>query len=236
MVYLTDAVASLAPAALPPNKQRRLESPQAGYNFDLEGKDSHQLINRPPQSLPIVAFPPAFTFASEDEAVEIIENYWQALTRDVPFINYNFDPTVGAAAADLTTFANKYHGPLAGGAVTPQVYSRGILKGDTNGPFVSQFLLRDVPYGAQVIPAKINSPTPGMVNDFMTDIVEWRMIQTGQTPNRQTAYNGMRYIRSGRDIAEFVHGDAIYQAYLNAALNLMVPAFLGGLGCSDQSL
>jgi membrane-associated phospholipid phosphatase len=229
-VFLADSNTALTPSALPPNKQRRLESPQAGYNFDLEGKDSHQLISRPPQSLPIVAFPPAYTFASEDEAVEIIENYWQALTRDIPFINYNFDPLVANASSDLTTFANKYHGPLAGGAVTPQVYSRGILKGDTNGPFVSQFLLRDVPYGAQVIPAKINSPAPGPGNDFMTDIVEWRMIQTGQTPNRQIAPNGMRYIRSGRDLTEFVHNDAIYQAYLNAALNLMVPASMGGLG------
>jgi membrane-associated phospholipid phosphatase len=229
-VNLADDESRLAPDALPPNKQRRLESPQAGLNFDLEGKDYYQLINRPSALLPPVAFPPAFTFAGEDEAVEIIENYWQALTRDVPFINYNFDPTVAAASSDLTSFANKYHGPLAGGAVTPQVYSRGILKGDTNGPFVSQFMLRDVPYGAQVIPAKINSPTPGIGNDFMTDIVEWRMIQTGQTPNRQTTYDGMRYIRSGRNLSEFVHSDAIYQAYLNAALNLMVPASMGGLG------
>jgi membrane-associated phospholipid phosphatase len=229
-VTLADDESRLAPDALPPNKQRRLESPQAGLNFDLEGKDYYQLINRPQQSLPVVAFPPAFTFASEDEAVEIIENYWQALTRDVPFINYAFDPTVAAASSDLTSFANKYHGPLVSGAVTPQVYSRGILKGDTNGPFVSQFMLRDVPYGAQVIPAKINSPAPGISNDFMTDITEWRMIQTGQTPNRQTTYDGMRYIRSGRNLSEFVHSDAIYQAYLNAALNLMVPASMGGLG------
>ena len=47
------------------------------------------------------SFPAAFTFASPDEAVEIIENYWQALTRDVPFANYNSDPFIQSVANDL---------------------------------------------------------------------------------------------------------------------------------------
>ena len=64
----------------------------------------------------------------------------------------------------------------------------------------------------------------------MTDAAEWNMIQTGQTPNRKTLFDGTRYIRSGRDIAEYVHSDAIYQAYLNAALILMTAADSGGLG------
>ena len=229
-VTLTDEESRLAPQALPPNKQRRLESPQAGLNFDTEGKDYYQLINRSPQSLPIIAFPPAYKFDSEEEAVEIIENYWQALTRDVPFINYNSDPTVAAASADLTAFANKYFGPLIGGAVTPKVYSRGNFPGDTKGPFISQFLLRDVPYGAQTISAKITSPKASSGNDFMTSLPEWLMIQTGQTPDRQTTYDGMRFIRSGRDVAEFVHNDQIFQAYYNAAINLLVPKSMGGLG------
>jgi len=229
-VTLSDAEASLAPNALEPNKQRRLESPQAGYNFDLEGKDYYQLVNRPAASDPPVAFPPAYTFASIDEAVEIIENYWQAITRDVPFINYEGAGLVAKASEDLTNYVNSYHGPLDHGMVTPRVYSRGILPGDTKGPFLSQFFLRDIPYGAQTIPAKIRSPQASTVNDFMTTQPEWRMIQTGQTPNRQTAFDGMRFIRSGRDLAEYVHNDAIYQAYLNAALILMTPASMGGLG------
>lgn len=230
-VTLSDEEASLAPNALPPNKQRRLESPQAGYNFDLEGKDYYQLINRQLQPTIPVAFPPAYKFASIDEGVEIIENYWQAITRDVPFINYPNSSLVAKASADLTNFASAYHGPLQGGAVTPAVYSRGILPGDTKGGYLSQFFLRNVPYGAQTIPATIRSPLPSQVNDFMTTQPEWLMIQTGQTPNRQTSYDSMpRLIRSGRDLAEYVRNDAIYQAYLNAALILMTPADMGGLG------
>ncbi|HEX8736313.1 MAG TPA: vanadium-dependent haloperoxidase [Pyrinomonadaceae bacterium] len=229
-VTLSDAEAALAPNALEPNRQRRLESPQAGYNFDLEGKDYYQLINRPSPSLTPVAFPPAYKFASIDEAVEIIENYWQAITRDVPFINYATDDAVDKASYDLTNYVSAYHGPTQGGAVTPAVYSRGILPGDTKGPFLSQFFLRDIPYGAQTIPAKIRSPHASHVNDFMTDQSEWQMIQTGRTPDRKTVFDGTRFIRSGRDLAEYVHNDAIYQAYLNAALILMTPASMGGLG------
>ena len=63
-VFLADSSTALTPGALPPNKQRRLESPQAGYNFDLEGKDYSPIdqspaavapdrrISRPPSHLP----------------------------------------------------------------------------------------------------------------------------------------------------------------------------------------
>ena len=51
---ISESESRLAPpeAAMPP-EQRRLANPQAGYNFDLEGKDYHQLINR----LPSDSFP-----------------------------------------------------------------------------------------------------------------------------------------------------------------------------------
>ena len=110
-------------------QQRRLESPQAGYNFDLEGKDYYQLINRSNQfgtTDPVpVAFPEAFRFDSPEKAVEIIENYWQMLTRDVPFINYNSDGTVFVASRDLSRFIPFYRSPKLAGEVLPQVYSRG---------------------------------------------------------------------------------------------------------------
>jgi hypothetical protein len=226
----SDAESRLAPAALAAGQQRRLVNPQAGYNFDLEGKDYHQLINRP-TSFPTQAFPPAFTFRSNEEAVEIIENYWQAITRDVPFVNYASNADVAAAAADLSVYGLAYKGPRDGSQITPRVYSRGILPGDTTGPYLSQFLLRNIPYGAQMIDPRILSPVPGTVNDFMTTFSEWLTIQNGCAPSRTTTYDSIkRYIRSGRDLAEYVRNDAIYQAYLNAALIMMTPASMGGLG------
>lgn len=227
----SESESSLSADAFLPNKQRRLETPQAGLNYDLEGKDYYQLVNRPLTSLPPVAFPPAYAFTSPEEVTEIAENYWQALTRDVAFINYPTSSLVFKAAQDLDTYFKPYYdGPLDNGSITSAVYSRGILPGDTEGPFLSQFFLRDIPYGAQTISARINSPAVTPNNDFMTTPLEWNMIQTGQTPNRATVFDGKRYIRSGRDLAEYVHNDAIYQAYLNAALILMTAANSGGLG------
>lgn len=219
-----------------PPRLRRLESPQAGYNFDLEGKDYHQLVNRRAEIGPaqLVAFPPAYTFNSPDEAVEIIENYWQALTRDVPFVEYEQNDTVRSAADDLDRFIRFYHGPTSEflrPQVTPRAYSRGVLPGDAVGPFVSQLMLRAVPYGAQTIPAVIRAPLPNIVNEFMTTFSEWLIIQNGRTPDRCTTPDSTRrFIRSGRDLAEYVRNDAIYQPYLNAALLLLVPERRGGLG------
>lgn len=244
-IFLSDEAGRLGLLApLPPNLQRRLESPQAGYNFDLEGKDYYQLINRPGLYNPsnTQAYPPAYAFSSPEEAVEIIENYWQALTRDVPFIDYSTNGLVSAAASDLTQFANNYYkGPvdpfLIGFGVTPELYSRGVLPGDRKGPFLSQFLLRDsIPYGAQTISSRIESPENSQVNDFMTTQPKWLNIQRGKTPDMgdEITPDGMRYIRSGRDLTRYVQNDAIYQAYLNAALLLMSPKSnsptSGGLG------
>ncbi len=231
-VAFSEAESSLSADAFNPGKQRRLESPQAGLNYDLEGKDYYQLVNRDPGITdPPVAFPPAFRFDSREEATEIIENYWQALTRDVPFIQYLTSPAISQATTDLNGFTPYYFGPLdTNGSITPRVYSRGILPGDNKGPYLSQFFLHDIPYGAQSISAKIKSPAATTDNDFMTVDDEWRMIQTGQTPDDQTIFDGNRYIRSGRDLAEYVHNDAIYQAYLNTALILMTSMKSGGLG------
>jgi len=46
----------------------------AGLAFDLEGPDSHAC-----------SIPPAPRFDSAEEAGEMVELYWIALARDVPF-------------------------------------------------------------------------------------------------------------------------------------------------------
>jgi hypothetical protein len=209
-------------------RQRKLESPQAGYNFDLEGIDYHQAINRPDSqpSDPPVAFPVAYTFDSKEEAVEIIENYWQALTRDVPFKLYKESVLVNTAAADLQQFGLLYKGPREGGQVTWHTYSRGILNGDLIGPFVSQYLLLDIPYGAQMIDPRITSVKQDL--DYMTDFDSWFKVQNGCTPG-PNVLDSKLYIHSGRDIGQYVHIDQIYQAYFNAALILMTPRKMGGL-------
>src|SRR5271169_3586109 len=56
----------------------------------------------------------------------------------------------------------------------------------------------------------------------MTTLSEWSQIQAGMPPWREASYESVRrYIRNGRDLAEYVHYDFPYQAYLNAALILI---------------
>ncbi len=194
--------------------------PQAGLAFDMEGPDCHQL------ALPA---PPAFD--SDFEMGEIAENYWMALLRDVPFANYtgsSADPLVTQAVSHLKTFS-RY------ASVTPGTLFRGPLEGEEKGPYLSQFLIWDVPYGAQMTPSKIAYSLPEGT-DYMTDWATWVAVQSGVTqPNPPVAPVPPRYMANGRDVAQYVHIDELFQAYLNACLILIAPGKRGGFGgLTDQ--
>ena len=204
------------PAGCPTTPSRRLVNPQSGLAFDLEGPDAQA-----------VAIPPAPQFDSAEEAGEMAELYWMALLRDVPFNDYPSDPTARDAAADLTTFSD-FHGPKDdAGNVTPTLLFRGFTPGDLVGPHVSQFLLRDFNYGALRVSQRAQTAIPG--RDYVTTPDEWLRIQNGCDPgvsrNAQLELDDnvpvRRYIRNGRDIATYVHFDALYEAYLNACLILL---------------
>jgi hypothetical protein len=79
------------------------------YCYTLEGEDTAAL-----------ASPAAPAFASAQAAGEMVEDYWQALTRDVPFSQYGTDPTIGQAVADLNKLTD-YRGPKVNGRLTPDV-------------------------------------------------------------------------------------------------------------------
>jgi membrane-associated phospholipid phosphatase len=78
----------------------------------------------------------------------------------------------------------------------------------------------DVPYGSQTISHRQHTVMPG--ENFMVDYNEWLAVQRGANPTQALSYDPVRrYIRNGRDLGEYVHVDALYQAYLNACLILM---------------
>lgn len=212
---------------LPVGGNGRLTSPQAGLAFELIGSDAATFTQPPPPS-----------FASPALAAEIAENYWMALTRDVSFSDYDSDPLINAAAADLSRLSD-FRGPgtslsdhRAGEKfradsdrisrqINPSQLFRGSTSGDLTGPYVSQFLWLDVPYGAETISRRIRTVIPG--DDFLTSIGDWlsAQVNTGQRalPNQYDPVR--RYIRNGRDLAEWVHLDLIFQPFLNAALILL---------------
>jgi hypothetical protein len=214
----------LAPEAervAPSSEQLRLVNPQAGLGFDLEGLDGHQF-----------AIPPAYSFSSEGEIGEIAENYWMALCRYISFAEYETDSLTQAAAADLSKYA-RFDGPKDGGKVTPKTLFRGFTEGDLVGPYLSQFMLWDIPYGAQKINRGIAYKLPeNGGKDFLTDPNEWLAVQGG-CMGQHVMISGIddpQLIYRGFDLAQYVHIDELYQAYLNACLLLITPKSRGGMG------
>jgi PAP2 superfamily len=88
-------------------------------------------------------------------------------------------------------------------------------------------LYLDVPRGVQQTIQRNLVPVAGATNDFLTSYSDWLAIQNGSAPTRSTTYDPTRrYIRTGRDLAEYVHADYPFQATLNAA-HILVTALTG---------
>lgn len=193
---------------IPLDQGARFTNPQSGLAFDLEGPDAQSL-----------AVPPAPRIDSPRNSAEMVELYWMALTRDVPFTRYDTDPLIAQAADELSRLSD-YRAPKVDGRVTPDTIFRGHARGDLRGPFLSQFLLRDIQYGTLRVPQLHDTVRPDC--DFLTDFKEWRAVQEGaQVPGIERDHVNRRYLRTPRDLGNYVHFDALYQAYLNAALILL---------------
>src|SRR5882724_5991599 len=197
--------------AIPLGATRKLTNPQAGLAFDMEGPDSHALVQ-----------PPAPAFASREQAAEISENYWMALLRDVPYSQYSSHPIANAAAADLTLYGADFKGAKAAGAVTPATLFRGLTPSDAAGPYLSQFFYQSCNFGANKLEQKIRTTAPG--SDYMTNFNTWLAVQRGINQPGDAFDPVARYMRNGRDIGQWVHIDVLFQGYFHGFL------ILAGLG------
>jgi hypothetical protein len=193
---------------IPLGGERKLVNPQSAYSFDLVGPDSHQMVCPPPPA-----------FHSEEFASEMVELYRQALTRDVPFNDYHFNPLTIAAAEELTTLT-KFHGPKINGQVTPKTLFRQDFPGALEGPYISQFLWKDFPFIATKIVQKYKTTLAG--DDHLTNYEDWLAVQTGKPLPSSNIYDSTpRYIRNGRDLGEFVHKDYSLESGLAPCLILL---------------
>ena len=216
---------------------RAWESAGAGLLFDLEGPDCQS-----------ITMPPAPTIGSAEYVAEVAEVYEMALLRDVPFAEFDSNPDVATAIERLNNLA-WFEGTSMPGLsdeanarrrdrLTPQNAFRGTAFGDTKGPYISQFLCRGTPelgqdkdgvldglvsYGAMVFDNKVRTATPH--KDYMTSWEWWLDVQNGADLRGKETYengeNKYRFITTPRDLATYVHYDALYQAYLNACLAMM---------------
>ncbi len=182
----------------------KLANPQSALAFELIGPDSSQ-----------VQCPGVPGFASPEQGAELIELYWQALARDVPFSEYGSSPLTARAAAELSGLPG-FRGPKWDGSVTPDTLFRGTTPGDLAGPYLSQFLWKPIPFLPIRIEQKIRTAVPG--ETFMTDFPAWLAIQNGAIAGVNRFDASPRYIRDGRDLGEYVHRDFTYQSCLSAFL------------------
>ena len=220
---------------------RKLVNPLGALALNLQGASSNQF-----------SVPPAPAIASAEKAAEAVELYWQSLLRDVPFHEYRNDTShalVRAAANELTQLSG-YTGPRdANGRVTPELLFRGTARyhdpvdqsghavrhvvpvGITTGPYISQFVFLDTPYGASAIPALLGTPLPG--SDFLGHYDEWLATQNGQAPIHQLRFDPRRrYLHTGRDLAEFARGvSGLWSALqLLSTAPSLDPLRIGGIG------
>ncbi|MEC4819591.1 MAG: vanadium-dependent haloperoxidase [Scytonema sp. PMC 1069.18] len=201
--------------AIPLGGKRKFINPQAGLSFDLQGPDGHAVTIRP-----------APRIDSAENSAEMAELYWMSLLRDLNFTFFNNNPEVVEAAADLSKFSD-FRGPKVERQtkdgvqreVTPETLFRGNYDGDLVGPFVSQFLLKDIPYGSLTISQRQKTVMPGV--NYMTNYNSWLHVQNGGLTSGDYFDPTPRYIHNMRDLGQYVHVDALYEAYLNACLILL---------------
>lgn len=125
----------------------------------------------------------------------------------------------------------------------PSTAFRGITTGDDVGPYLSQFLLIGngginkkggsderspadgyIDYGAISIDQRVRVAKPNQ--DYMTSWDEWFDVQNAANVSGLEEYvlasgKKRRFIHTPRDLATYVHFDALYEAYLNACLILL---------------
>ncbi len=188
-----------------------LLQPETAWTYMNKGGSTAQLQ---------IASPPAFD--SQQTGAEMVELYWRALNRDVPFHEYKRNDEIRDAAVELNS-VDGYRGPgsevdaTSDGVHTGNVF-RGIVPGAQTGPYVSQFLWKDRELSGGTEDQKIEPQTAETTpQDYLTTVEDWLKIQNGVVPAVDRNLPGneyadtRRHIITGRDLCEEVHNDTFRQ-------------------------
>ena len=231
--FVEDFTRNVAVPRDPSETRRKWEAPTAGVVYELEGPD--------PQA---VTMAPAPEMCSDELTFEMAEVYELALLRDVPF--NRFDQGGGSAAfTDAINRLNNLKYAQDGfpgrprktddsGQLDRQTAFRGSSPGVEKGPYLSQFMIIGnaspdgsedpedgyINFGAQRIDQRVLEADNA--DDYMMKWNDWFKVQQGYNVGPGQSFTGnRRFIYTLRDLATYVHIDALYQAYLNACLILL---------------
>ncbi|MEM7785301.1 MAG: vanadium-dependent haloperoxidase [Planctomycetota bacterium] len=222
-----------------PAGNRKWVNPQSGWAVDTEMSDPcFHKIPAPPK------------LDSNEITAEAVELYWMGLLRDIPFAHWNSDANVQDAITELN--GQKFYinrndvnlSPEESPYVSRPIDVKSLFRGgelfrspdfatddtpvrENVGPYISQFMVKEIRYGVLNIPQKIvwaRSHT-----DYLITPEDWLGVQDGEMRNIREGLVGeadedadqRRFISTMRDLATYVHFDQLYQAYLNAALILL---------------
>ena len=189
--------------SVPMGGAARFACPLGAHTFDYQGLDVCQF-----------AVPPAPALASSAHAADMVEVYFRALSRDVPYTEFASRPITQAAARNLARMSG-YRGPDPASALF-----RGNTPGDLAGPAISQFLWQTIPFGSSPLPQRWQ--TLRHETEYLTGFDEWLAVANGATRFAPAAYREQaRYIVTPRDLATYVWKDFSYQAFVNAGLILL---------------
>ena len=230
----------------PAAKRRQWEAPTTATTFDLEGPDAQSVTMAPPPSLL-----GADGKVNPELVFEMAEVYELAGLRDEPFTNFETTAGKGKVVDAIARlngldyakgFSGRPRKTDEDGKLDGQTVFRGSSPGVEVGPYLSQFMLigtedrngagevKDgiINYGVLHIDQKV--PVALKTNSYMRSMDDFVEVQRGFTvdKNREafdaTGDKGRparRFISRPRDIATYVHNDALYEAYLNACIILL---------------
>ena len=229
-----------------PQMQRQWEAPTAGVVFDLEGPDAQALTMAPAPALGSVEL--AYEMAEVYELSMLRDVPFTAFEGAVDANNPVSQSIERLNAVTINGRAFTLDGsdgcrPRKTDAVTqgltPQTAFRGASPGTDVGPYLSQFMLIGnvnragsdridkgrITYGTQQIDQRVLEPFSRAEDparaDYMLTKDDWLAVQNGIRPADNSLKGARRFITTPRDLAQYVHFDQLYQAYLNACLILL---------------
>lgn len=223
---------------------RRWESPLAGHQFDLQGPSASAVAMAPAPRLgsdelagemaEVYALAVLRDTNFEDWESDPAAKNVAAALGEMEWFHKDGEP-LDADGNQIDLVSKRRRQTRI--TPMPQTMFRGSSEGCHVGPYISQFMYHGnegrgssseqrftakdgrITWGAQTIDQRVYAQAPNL--NFMTDWGEWLDVQNGAKTNDEQVFGAHKFIATPRDLATYVHFDALYQAYLNACLLML---------------